>query len=174
MAEATDELEQLKQRKERLELKAQIGALTAPWWRKASLIATVTALAAAIVPVKTAIEEHYASEREYVLQRGKQEHEIRMAYLDRFQVPGHRLQTLRFLIATSTDERLLKWAKGELLIVQAEVNAIVEELRMLADKIEKAPPGQELAELKQLYQELKKLYAVTTFSPTQRPGATAE
>lgn len=183
MAEPADDLEQLKQQKERLELRAQIAALAAPWWRKASLIATVTALAAAILPVKTAIEEHYASEREFVLQRakqqsdlamqrGKQDHEIRMAYLDRFTVPGHRLQTLRFLLATTTDEKLIAWATAEQKIVQAEVAAIEEELRALADRIEKAPPGQGLDELKQMYEKLKDQHGRATIAPPRGPDAT--
>jgi hypothetical protein len=182
MAEAADDLEQLKQQKERLELKAQIMTLTAPWWRKASLVATVTALVAAILPVKTAIEEHYGNEREFVLQQvrqqsdiamqqARQEHEIRLAYLDRFEVPGHRLQTLRFLLATTTDARLIAWAKAEQQIVQAEVDAIVRELQVIAAKIEQAPPGKELEELKQLHAELKKLYSVTTLRPTQKTDA---
>jgi hypothetical protein len=182
MAEPASDLEQLKQQKERLELKAQIAALAAPWWRKASLVATVTALVAAILPVKTAIEEHYASEREFVLQRVKQqndiamqqvkqEHEIRMAYLDRFEVPGHRLQTLRFLLATTTDAQLVAWAQEEQKRVQAEVEAIEEELRALADKIEKAPPGQGLDELKQMYEKLKEQHGRTTIRPPQGPGS---
>ena len=37
-----DEVERLRNQKELMELKAQIAALRAPWWRKAGLIATVT------------------------------------------------------------------------------------------------------------------------------------
>ncbi|HWO20092.1 MAG TPA: hypothetical protein VNO30_15000 [Kofleriaceae bacterium] len=187
MADAADDLEQLKQQKERLELKAQIETFTAPWWRKAGLIATVTAIIAAILPIKTAIEEHYSSEREYTLQQArqvsdlamqkakqqndialqqaKQEHEIRMAYLDHFEVPGHRLQTLRFLLAISADPRLLAWATAEQKIVQAEVDAIAKQLLAVAERIEKAPPGQGLDELKQMYEKLREQHGRTTLRP---------
>lgn len=182
MAEPATDLEQLKQQKERLELTAQIAALAAPWWRKASLVATMTAIVAAILPVKTAIEEHYASEREFVLQRVrqqndiamqqvKQEHEIRMAYLDRFEVPGHRLQTLRFLLATTTDARLITWAREEQKLVEAEVAEIVKQLQVVAEQIAKAPPGQGLDELKQMYEKLQEQHGRTTFRPPQGPGS---
>jgi hypothetical protein len=196
MAETADDLEQLKQQKERLELKAQIGALTAPWWRKASLVATMTAIVAAVLPIKTAIEEHYTSERAYAtqqakqesdlalqrakqqndiaIQQAKQEHEIRMAYLDRFEVPGHRLQTLRFLLATTSDPKLIEWAKAEQQIVQAEVDEIVKELRAIAAKIEQAPAGKGLDELKQMYEKLKEQHGRTTIRPPPSTGSAAE
>jgi len=168
---AVDELEQLKQRKARAELKAQIAALHAPWWKRAGLVTTVTAIVAAVLPITTAIEEHYRNEREFVLQQVKQEHDIRMAYLDRFEVPGQRLQTLRFLLATSTDPRLLAWAREEQKVVQGQLDKIEQELLAVAKKIEQSPPGQSLDELKKQRDELSRLKNVTTLRPAATAGA---
>lgn len=182
--QTADELEQLKQRKERAELKAQIAALHAPWWRKGGLIATVTAILAAVGPITTAIEEHYRNERELVLQQArqnadialqqvKQENDIRMAYLDRFDVPGQRLQTLRFLLATSTDLRLLAWARDEQKVVQGQLDRIEQELLAVARKIEQSSPGQGLDELKKQRDELNRLKSVTTLRPAPAADSAA-
>jgi hypothetical protein len=180
---AADELEQLKKRKERAELKAQIAALHAPWWKRAGLVTTVTAIVAAILPLTTAIEEHYRNERELVLQQAKQdadlalqqvkqENDIRMAYLDRFEVPGQRLQTLRFLLATSTDPRLLAWAREEQKVVQDQLDRIERELAVVIKKIEESPTGQGLDELKKQRDELSRLKNVTTLkAPTAGSAA---
>jgi hypothetical protein len=167
------ELEALRSQKEQLELKAQIAALSAPWWRRTGLIAGVTAILAAVLPLKTAIEESFRNDRELALQQAKQqeelllqqtkqEHEIRMAYLDRYEVPGHRLQTLRFLIATTTDPRLLAWAQEERKIVQEQLDKIEQKIIALAKKIEHAQPGKEQDMLNKELDELKKLKEVTT------------
>lgn len=190
-ARAADELEQLRKQKERIELKAQIAALGTPWWRKASLLATMTAIIAAVLPITTAIEERYRNERELVLQRSKQdadvalqqvrqendiklqqvkqENDIRMAYLDRFDVPGQRLQTLRFLIATSTDDRLLAWAREEQKVVQAQLDKIEQELLAVTRKIDQAPPGKALEDLRKEREKLERLKANTTIKAP--PGA---
>ena len=158
-----EDLEELRRQKELIELKAQIAALRAPWWRRASLIATITGIAAAVIPLTTAIQEHYRNEREYSLQRSKQdgelalqqstqeteirlqqakqEHDIRIAYLDRFEIPGKRFQTLRFLLATSTDARLLAWAQEEIKMVEGQLLLIDQKLADVEKKIEQAPAG---------------------------------
>jgi hypothetical protein len=173
---SADDIEQLRSHKERLELKAHISALKAPWWRKTGLVATMTAILAAVLPVKTAIEESFRNDRELALQRAKQredlalqqakqEHEIRMAYLDRFEVPGHRLQTLRFLIATTTDERLLAWAKEEKKLVEDQLAAIEQELGALARRIAEASTGQEREELQSAWNKLNEVKGATTLRP---------
>ena len=88
-----------------------------------------------------------------------------MAYLDRYEVPGHRLQTLRFLIATTTDARLLAWAEAERKIVQAQLDKIEQEIIARAKKIEQAQPGKEQDTLNKELDELKKLKDVTTLRP---------
>jgi hypothetical protein len=163
--QAADELEQLKKRKERAELKAQIAALHAPWWKRAGLVTAVTAIVAAVLPLTKAIEEHYRNEREFVLQQVKQEHDIRMAYLDRFDVPGQRLQTLRFLLATSTDPRLLAWAREEQKVVQGQLDKIERDLMVVVKKIEQSPPGPSLDDLKKQRDELNRLKDATKFVP---------
>lgn len=171
-----DDLEQLRSQKERLELKEQIATYKAPWWRKAGLVATMTAILAAVLPVKTAIEESYRNDRElalqqakqqedFALQQARQEHEIRLAYLDRFEAPGHRLQTLRFLIATTDDARLLAWAKEEKQLVEEQLSVIEKDLFALAKKLEETQPGKALDELKKAWDDLNKLKSATTLRP---------
>ncbi len=186
------ELERLRTQKEIIELKAKIEELRAPWWRKAGLLAGLAAMAAAVLPITTAIQEHYQSERELTLQQSrqeaelalaqarqqtdialeqaKQENDIRLAYLDRFEVPGHRLQTLRFLLATTTDPKLIAWAKDEHKYVEDQVKLIETELAAVKKKIEDAPPGQVLEELKKQREELGKLRASTMRQPPPAPA----
>jgi hypothetical protein len=175
-----DEIEQLRKHKERIELKAQIDSLTAPWWRRAGLIATLATIAAAVWPVTTAIQEHYRGDRELELQQSeqrnalslqqaKQEHEIRMAYLDRFAVPGHRLQTLRFLLATSTDAQLLAWAREEKAIVEAQLEDIEAELEDVRKKLEDAPPGPARDQLKEKEEALEESAARTIRKRVEPP-----
>lgn len=183
----SDELEQLKAQKEVLELKAQIATLQAPWWKKASLIASVTAMLAAVLPITTAIEESYRNDREFLLQQAKQETElslqkvrqqselalqqsrqendIRIAYLDRFEVPGKRMQTIRFLLATSTDPKLLAWAKEEQKHVEGQLAKIEEEIVAVRKRIEQAPPALILEELKKQHEELSRLKDMTGRKP---------
>lgn len=171
-----DELDKLKLQKQRLELQAQIDALSTPWWRKASLIATMTAIIAAVLPVTTAVQKHYENERELSLQearqatelallQARQENDIRLAYLQRFEVPGHRMQTLRFLLATSIDPRLLAWARAEKDIVQAELDAIKAQIRAVLEELEQTPPGPRADELKARLVELNQLLQIQSVAP---------
>ena len=120
--------ERLKLEKENAQLRADLGSLQAPWWRRASVVTSLTAIVAAIVPVTTAVQQHFQKEREVALQESKQEHEIRVSYLDRLERPGDRMRTLRFVLATTSDPKLRAWADGESKIVQAELDAIQKQI----------------------------------------------
>jgi hypothetical protein len=187
------ELVRLRNEKELIELRSKIEELSAPWWRRAGVIATVTALAAAVLPITTAIQEHYRNEREFALQQAKQlsdstlqqakqqndialqqakqEFDIRLAYLDRFEAPGHRMQTLRFLLATSNDSRLLMWAREEQKYVQGQLDKIEEEIAAINKTLAAAPPGQMADELKKQREELNKLKERTGRIPP--PGSSS-
>ena len=102
-----------------------------PWWRNGSLIATLTAIVAAILPVTTAIQEHYRTNRELALEESKQANDIRTGYLDRLDKPGARLRTLRFVLATTNDVSLRTWALAETAQVQLEIAQIQQQLDAL-------------------------------------------
>jgi hypothetical protein len=165
MPTESEDLDHLKQQKERAELRAQIAALTAPWWRKASLITMMTAIIAAVLPITKMIEEHYRNEREFALEVAKEQNELRMAYLDRYDVPGHRQRTLRFLIATTDDPRLLTWARAELLIVMEEIAVIEKQRAAVLEKIEQTKDAEALAALQKQLDELERLKAMNTLRP---------
>jgi hypothetical protein len=101
------------------------------WWRNGSLVAALTAIIAAILPVTTAIQEHYRTNRELALEESKQANDIRTSYLDRLDKPGARLRTLRFVLATTDDAALKAWAQAETLQVQTEIAAIQKQLDAL-------------------------------------------
>ena len=103
----------------------------APWWRNGTLVATLTAIIAAVLPVTTAVQEHYRTNRELALEESKQANEIRTGYLDRLDKPGARLRTLRFVLATTDDAALKAWAQAETLQVQGEIAAIQQQLDAL-------------------------------------------
>jgi hypothetical protein len=160
-----DELERLERTIERMEQQAQLATLSAPWWRKGGTIAAVTAIVAAVVPVTTAIQEHFETQSELVLQQAKQEHDMRMAYLERYEVPGRRLQTLRFLLATSTDPRLLAWAREEQELVQGQLEEIDEQLAVVTKRLALRTEAQTIEELKEQRDELLRLKEVTRLRP---------
>lgn len=123
--------DRLKQELDNARTRVELDALTKPpppWWRKGTIVTTLTAIVAAVIPVTTAIQAHYQKERELVLQESKQAHEIRTSYLDRLDKPGARLRALRFVVATSSDPVLKKWASLEIVIVQAEIENIQNEI----------------------------------------------
>lgn len=107
------ESERLKLERDNAQLRAELAQLNRPWWRKGSTVTTLTAIIAAVVPITTAVQAHYEKERELGMQESKQAHEIRTGYLDRLDKPGGRLRTLRFVIATTDDPSLRKWAVEE-------------------------------------------------------------
>ncbi len=133
------ESERLRLERDNAQLRAELAALSKPWWRKASVVTTLAAIAAAILPVTTAVQAHYEKERELALQEGKQSHEIRTSYLDRLDKPGARLRTLRFVLATTTDPSLLQWAKTETQEVQAEINELDRRIAEIAEQLSTLP-----------------------------------
>lgn len=107
------ESEWLKLERDNAQLRAELAQLNRPWWRKGSIVTTLIAITAAVVPVTTAVQAHYDKERELALQQSKQAHEIRTSYLDRLEKPGGRLRALRFVIATTDDSVMKRWAVEE-------------------------------------------------------------
>jgi hypothetical protein len=166
-----DDLDQLKKHKERAELRAQIAALGAPWWRKAGILTAMTGIIAAVLPVTKVIEEHYRNEREHALEAAKAQNDLRMAYLDRYEVPGHRLRTLRFLIATTDDPRLRSWAETEVAFVKEELAVIERQLAAVSEKIRQTPAGPALDELQKRQEELNRLKDMATLVPPRPAGA---
>jgi hypothetical protein len=161
----TEDLEHLKQQKERAELRAQIAALTAPWWRKASHITVITAIIAAILPITKMIEEHYRNKRDFAQAVAREQNTLRMAYLDRYGVPGHRQRTLRFLIATTEDPRLQSWAQAELEFVKAELKEIEQKQRLLLELIQRTKDVETLAALQKQLEELNRQQDIATLRP---------
>ena len=110
--------------KENATLRAEIGAIAAPWWRKSSTVTLIAAILAAIMPATTAVQGHFQKERELALEEKKQRHamdlererqteQIRNAYLDRLKNEGELVRTLRFVEATNTDLAMRTWATTE-------------------------------------------------------------
>jgi hypothetical protein len=123
--------ERLKLERDNAQLRAELAALGKPWWRqwrKGSVVTTLTAIIAAVVPVTTAVQAHYQKERELALEESKQAHAIRASYLDRLDKPGARLRTLRFVLATSNNPDLKEWAQAEKKEVQAELDGIYKQI----------------------------------------------
>ena len=135
--------ERLKIERDVEQLRAELAALRAPrppWWRRASIVTTLTAIIAAVIPVTTAVQAHYQKERELSLQESKQAYEIRVSYLDRLDKPRARLRTLRFVLATTNDAALKAWAEAETKHVQAELNELDRKIAALEAKLETHPP----------------------------------
>jgi hypothetical protein len=138
--------ERLKQARDNEQFRQELRALsrgTPPWWRKGTVVTTLTALIAAIAPLTTAVHAHYEKERE-----------IRASYLDRLSKPGARLRTLRFVIATTSDPDLQRWASSEKEIVEAEVAAIDQQVAGLRLQEQTATGSEEMQRIEQRMQRL--------------------
>jgi len=48
-------------------------AVIRPWWRKGSIVAMMTAIIAAVVPITTAVQQHYEKERELAAAQAQKE-----------------------------------------------------------------------------------------------------
>lgn len=140
-------VEELEAEKKRLELekgiaetRAQIEQLRTPLWRRGGWVTAIATIIAAVIPVTTAIIEHYHKEQEIGLQKVKQEHEIRLerekqtdqirtGYLDRLKDADSRQRTLRFLIATlDAKDPVKQWATEEKKVVDEDARKLKEEI----------------------------------------------
>lgn len=131
--------ERLKLERDVEQLRVELAKLRAPqppWWRRGSIVATMTAIIAAVVPVTTAVQQHYQKERELALQESKQANDIRTGYLDRLEKPGAKLRTLRFVMATTTDPDLKAWAQAETKEVKADLHDIDKQIEAVDKEIE--------------------------------------
>lgn len=120
--------ERLKLERDNAQLRAELAQLARPWWRKGAVVTTLTAIVASVVPVTTAMQAHYQKERELAIEETKETHQIRTSYLDRIEKPGARLRTLRFVLATTSDPELKRWALQEQAQAQAELQAIDQQI----------------------------------------------
>jgi hypothetical protein len=71
--------ERLKLERDNAQLRAELAQLSRPWWRKGSIVATLTAIIAAVVPVTTAVMSYYQKEREVALAQTQKERELAIA-----------------------------------------------------------------------------------------------
>jgi hypothetical protein len=71
--------ERLKLERDAAQLRAELAQINRPWWRKGSIVATMTAIIAAVVPVTTAVMSYYQKEREVALAQSQKERELAMA-----------------------------------------------------------------------------------------------
>jgi hypothetical protein len=135
--------ERLKVERDVEQLRAELAALRAPkppWWRQGSIVATMTAIIAAVIPVTTAVQGHYQKVRELALQASKQDHEIRISYLDRLDKPGAKLRTLRFVLATTVDPALRRWAEAEKREVESEIADLNQQIAAIDAQLAKDLP----------------------------------
>lgn len=107
-------------------------------------LAIASAIVGLMLPVSQCVRETFAERRELAVSRAEQEFEVRSAYLDRAVDPARpaalRLGVLRFLVQTSDDEKLKKWAQDEIALVEPEANQLkarLENLRGALDAREK-------------------------------------
>jgi CheY-like chemotaxis protein len=95
----------------------------APWWRNGRTITALAALFAAVVPITTVLEGYVDKQRSGALEALKYAEAARESYLDRISktTNAERLAVLRFVLATSSDPKLLEWAQTEKALVDADV-----------------------------------------------------
>jgi hypothetical protein len=125
----------------------------APWWTRASVVTTLTAIVAAIVPVTTGVNGCLQKQRELDLEMIKQTDQIRGGYLDRTKDPIERERTLAFLIETTSDDRLLAWATKEKGRIEVDANEQRKELE--ATKAESAQRAKALNDAEQRSRDLE-------------------
>ena len=175
------DLAQLRTALERTKLTQEIAQLATPWWRRAGIVTVVTALVAAVLPVTTAIQEHYQKERELAvadaqkqrelaLQEQRQVHEIRTSYLDRLDRDGSRLRTLRFLVKTTSDELLREWAIEERSVIEIKVRGFDAQIAELEQELSKVTDP---AARKELQEEIATLRAVRDGASYMDPAGPA-
>jgi hypothetical protein len=96
--------------------------------RASALLALASAFITAALPFAVYVRETFAKHREIEVAKAEQAFKERSAYLDRAIDPARpaalRQQVLRFLVQTSDDDRLRKWADDEQKRVDSEVEAL--------------------------------------------------
>jgi hypothetical protein len=130
-------------------LKAEIDGLSLPWWRRGLNVGALVLLTGAILPIATAVQERYRTERELALKASEQRQaaelaaarfreEIRSQYLDRMKNDAERQRVIRFIVATATEDSLRKWAQEEKKIVDDEVDKLKKDLVEVKEKVDGA------------------------------------
>ena len=139
MSDLDAETQRLEKELHVAKLTAAIASLAIPWWRRGSVVSALltgmTTIVGAAVAAVTAINGHYQLQKELELKTAEQKHEaelssqklneeIRSRYLDRMKDESERQRTLRFLIATASDDRVQTWASEEKKVVDEEIAAL--------------------------------------------------
>lgn len=99
-----------------------------PWWRNGRSITAIAALFAAVIPITTVLEGYVEKQRSGALEALKYAEAARESYLDRISktTNAERSAVLRFVLATSSDPKLLEWAHAEKALVDADVKTEME------------------------------------------------
>jgi len=139
-----------------------------PWRRSGAMIIALAAIVAAVVPLTTAVQGWMRKNRELALgwqkqtnaiamQRERQAEDIRTSYLERPRVPGERLRTLRFVIATTNDSKFRAWAIEEKKVVEDELRKPDDETKQAERAPEKVgtTSGATVARLKEKAPRIK-------------------
>lgn len=147
--------------KENAQLRAEVERLSdlvcerTSWWRSPATIVVLTAILAALVPATTVFQGRVRKDRELALEelkfksaisleqqkqasalavrRASQMDDLRSFYLERQKTPGEHLGTLRFVLATTDDSRLRKWAIEEKPLVETDLRKLEEQARQATE-----------------------------------------
>lgn len=103
-----------------------------PWWHKsgafAAVVTTLVAVVGGIVSASSFVVGHLERNHEMALEKEKQMHDLRLAYLDRLEKPLLRKQVLQFITMSHYDPELESWATNELVAVNKEVEVLQKDL----------------------------------------------
>jgi hypothetical protein len=103
-----------------------------PWWHKsgafAAVLTTLLAVVGGIVSASSFVVGHLERNHEMALEKEKQMHDLRLAYLDRLEKPLLRKQVLQFMTMSHYDPELESWANNELVAVNKVVEVLQKDL----------------------------------------------
>ncbi|WP_158619961.1 hypothetical protein [Corallococcus sicarius] len=125
LAKKKEELAGLLLELEIAEAKSKLLHARQVWWRSGRTVTAIIGMLAAIVPVTSGIQGLIQKEREAATTRDIQQLEARERYLNTvLKDPHNAAVVLRFIIATSDDSRVARWADIEKDAIESRLGEI--------------------------------------------------
>lgn len=155
-----DELARLRIELEIAETKRKLAEARQPWWLSGSTVTGIIGLLAATLPVTSGIQSCAEKERNLSDARRAAELQARDRYLDNvLKEPRNAQVVLRFVEATTDDQRVRDWASRELQKLGSQIDHIDQQrgelylrtIGVVSRLANKAMPGADSEDLTQFW-----------------------
>ncbi|WPB81278.1 hypothetical protein KYC5002_19410 [Archangium violaceum] len=117
-----EELTRLKTELEIVEAQSMLATAKQPWWQSGRTVTTIVGLLSTILPVTSGIQSFAHKQAELATAQQTYQQTVRDRYLNTMlQQPEKAEVVLRFIEATTDDDKVRRWAENEKSFVDKEI-----------------------------------------------------